>query len=166
MDNQSSKHLGLVILTLAYPLTHYIFIHIPNPVLPSANLALNMIFPILAGYFYGPLSGAVAGAIGTGLAAFAGPDIYDALSILPHALMGYAAGLAGGSRSQFAGALSIIIGHLLNILFYWRFDLIPFDHTEILLLGLLTETTIDVVAIILLIVFLQKPLYRDKELRW
>ena len=80
--------------------------------------------------------------------------------------MGYAAGLAGGSRSQFAGALSIIIGHLLNILFYWRFDLIPFDHTEILLLGLLTETTIDVVAIILLIVFLQKPLYRDKELRW
>jgi uncharacterized membrane protein len=166
VDNQHGRHLGLIILTLAYPLTHYIFVHIPNPVVPSANLALNMIFPILAGYFYGPLSGVVAGAIGTGLAAFAGPDMYDALSILPHALMGYAAGLAGESRSQFAGALSIILGHLLNILFYWRFDLIPFGHVDTLLLGLLTETTIDVVAIILLIVFLQKTLYTDKEQRW
>ncbi|MFT3893496.1 MAG: ECF transporter S component [Anaerolineales bacterium] len=166
MDNPNGKHLGLIILTLAYPLTHYIFIHIPNPVVPSANLALNMIFPILAGYFYGPLSGAIAGAVGTGLSALAGPDMYDALSILPHALMGYTAGLAGESQSQFAGALSIIIGHLLNILFYWRFGLIPFEHVGILLLGLLTETTIDVVAIILLIVFLQKPFYRDKELRW
>jgi uncharacterized membrane protein len=166
VDDPNRKHLGLILLTLAYPLTHYIFVHIPNPVVPSANLALNMIFPILAGYFYGPISGAIAGAVGTGLAALAGPDVYDMLSILPHTIMGCAAGLAGRSQSQFGAALSIIIGHLLNILFYWRFDLIPLDHAGILLLGLLTETTIDVVAIILFIVFLQKQLYREKEQRW
>lgn len=153
-------------LTLAYPITHFIFVHLPNPVVPSANLALNMVFPILAGYFLGPLSGAFAGAVGTGLSALLGADIYDALSILPHAIMGCAAGLAGGSKSQFIAALSIIYGHLLNILFYWRFALITFDHAGTLLLGLLTETTIDVVAIILIIVFFQTRLYREKERRW
>lgn len=166
MDNPKNNHLGLIFLTLAYPITHFVFVHIPNPVVPSANLALNMIFPILAGYFYGPISGVIAGAVGTGLAAFIGADIYDALSILPHAVMGLVAGLAGRSQSQFVAAISVVYGHLLNILFYWRFELITVDHLGTLLLGLLTETTIDIVAIILFIVFLQKQLYRDKEQRW
>ena len=133
---------------------------------PSANLALNMIFPILAGYFYGPMSGAVAGLIGTGLSALVGADIFDAVSILPHAIMGYLAGLAGASRAQFTAALSILSGHILNILFYWRLDLITFDHVGTLLLGLLTETTVDVVAIVLAIVILQNKLYRETEQRW
>ena len=166
MDNPKSKHLSLIFLTLAYPLTHFIFVHLPNPFVPSANLALNMVFPILAGYFFGPLSGAFAGAVGTGLSALLGADPYDALSILPHATMGYIAGLAGGSRSQFMAALSIVSGHVLNILFYWRFDLVTFDNMGTLLLGLITETTVDLVAIILIIVFFQKHLYRENELRW
>jgi len=166
MENSRRGHLGLVILTLAYPLTHFIVQYIPNPFVPSADIALNMIFPILAGYFYGPMSGAMAGALGTGLSAWLGADLYDLAAILPHALMGAAAGLAGELRAQFPAAFSILIGHLLNILSYWRFGLLTFEHLNTLLLGLLTETTIDVVATILLIVLLQRWLYKEKEFRW
>lgn len=157
---------GFIVLTLAYPVAHFVVAKIPNPFVPSANLALNMIFPILAGYFYGPISGAIAGAIGTGFSALMANDIYDAMSILPHAIMGYVAGLAGTSHSQFPAALSILSGHILNILFYLRFDLLTIDDAGILLLGLLTETTIDVVAIVLLIVLLQKSLYQEADHRW
>jgi uncharacterized membrane protein len=166
VDKSKENIIGLTLLTLAYPLTHFLFAHIPNPIVPSANLALNMIFPVLAGYFYGPISGAVAGAIGTGLSALIGPDMFDMVSILPHAVMGCAAGAIGGTRSQFKAALTIIIGHLLNIFFYWRVDLITTDRFGTLFLGLITETTIDLVAIILLIVLLQKKLYNDSQQRW
>ncbi len=164
--HKKSIDTGFIVLTLAYPIAHFVVAKIPNPFVPSANLALNMIFPILVGYFYGPISGAIAGAIGAGLSALIAADIYDAMSILPHAIMGYVAGLAGATRSQFPAALSILCGHLLNILFYWRFDLLTMDNVGILFLGLLTETTIDVVAIVLLIVILQKQLYREVDQRW
>jgi uncharacterized membrane protein len=165
---QASKHrnAGLIILTLAYPLTHFIVHYIPNPIIPTANIALNMIFPILAGYFYGPVSGALAGALGTGLSAIVGADIYDAMSILAHTLMGVAAGMTGKSRSQFRTGLTIIIGHALNILFFWRFDLLVIKDVGTLVLALVTETTVDMVAIILMIVLLQKWLYRGAEQRW
>lgn len=166
MQTRKRVDTGFIVLTLAYPVAHFVVAKIPNPFVPSANLALNMIFPVLAGYFYGPLSGAIIGAIGTGLSALIGADVYDAMSILPHAIMGYVAGLAGATRAQFPSALSILCGHLLNILFYWRFDLLTIDDAGILFLGLLTESTIDVVAIVLFIVVLQKQLYREADQRW
>lgn len=147
-------------------MTHYLVEYIPNPLVPSASLAINMIFPILAGYFYGPLSGGVAGLLGTGLSALIAPDIYDALAVLPHTFMGFTAGLAGNSRSQFLAALSILIGHALNILFFWRFDYLSIESPFILFLGLLTETTVDIVAVILFIVLFHKKLYRDDDQRW
>lgn len=159
-------NLGLILLTLAYPITHFIVRYIPNPFVPTANLALNMIFPVLAGYFYGPVSGALAGALGTGLSAFFGGDIYDAMSIVPHATMGMAAGWLGATRSQTAAALTIVLGHVLNLMFYWRFGLLSLDHPETLALGITTETTVGVVAIVLLIVLFQKWLYREPERRW
>lgn len=158
--------LGLVILTLAYPVAYYFVRHIPNPLVPNANLAINMIFPILAGYFYGPFSGAVAGMFGAMLSGILVPDLYDALAIFPHTLMGAAAGWAGGKQRQFLAAFSVTIGHVLNILFFWRFGLLMVEKPFTLVLGLITETTIDVVAVILLIVLLQKTLYREEEQRW
>lgn len=167
MERSRHWHIGLIILTLAYPLTHFIVQKIPNPFVPSANIALNMIFPILAGYFYGPVSGALAGLIGTGVAALLGPDSYDLLSILPHTLMGAAAGLVGMNHThQFRTALTIFVGHTFNIIFYWRFGMLDFGHVNTLLLGLLTESTIDIVAIVLLIVLLKKWLYQEPEQRW
>jgi hypothetical protein len=161
----NKKMIGLSVLTLAYPLTHYFVQYIPNPLVPHAILAINMIFPILAGYFFGPVSGAIAGAFGTGISAFISPDIYDALAILPHAIMGLLAGIAGNSEARFPGAFSILAGHILNILFFWRFGFLEFNEKYTLFLGLITESTIDIVAIILLIVLLQ-PFAYEKEKRW
>ncbi|MBN8658714.1 MAG: hypothetical protein J0M11_23455 [Anaerolineae bacterium] len=145
---------------------HYFVGYIPNPLVPRASLAINMIFPILAGYFYGSLSGALAGLLGTGLSALLAPDIYDALAVLPHTVMGFIAGLAGNSRSQFLAALSVLVGHALNILFFWRFEYLSIESPFILFLGLLTETTVDIVAVILFIVLFHKKLYRDDDQRW
>lgn len=166
VEGRKREYMGLIVLTLAYPLTHFPIQYIPNPFVPNANIALNMIFPILAGYFYGPVSGGLAGLLGTGISAFIVPDIFDAMAILPHTLMGIAAGWAGASRSQFVAAISVVIGHALNILFYWRFDLLVIDHPDTLIIGLTTETTIDVVATILMIVLLQRWLYKETGQRW
>lgn len=157
--------IGLGILILAYPLTHYVVQYIPNPLVPNAILAMNMIFPVLAGYFFGPVSGAIAGAFGTGFSALLAPDVYDALAILPHMTMGLLAGIAGNSRLQFLAALSVVVGHILNVLFFWRLGFLEFNEGYTLFLGLVTESTIDIVAIVLLIVLLQPFLY-EKEQRW
>lgn len=168
IQTKESRHWypGLIILTLAYPLTHIIVHYIPNPVVPSANIALNMMFPILAGYFYGPVSGAIAGALGTGISAILAPDLYDAMSILPHAIMGIAAGYTGAGRNQLLTGLTVLIGHTLNVFVYWRFNLLVIDHLNTLFLGIITETTIDLVAIILAIVLLHKRLYKENIQRW
>lgn len=164
--HKGRPYLGLLIFILAYPAAHFIVQYVPNPFVPDANLAINMIFPVVAGYLYGPVSGALAGLLGTGLSAVVVPDIYDALAVLPHTLMGIAAGIAGKSRQQLLSALCILIGHALNILFFWRYDLLEIKSAFVLTLGLVTETTIDVVAIIFLIVLLQKWVYRENEQRW
>ncbi|HNT24316.1 MAG TPA: ECF transporter S component [Anaerolineales bacterium] len=158
---------GLFVLGLAYAGGAYLVRYIPNPMVPGALLALNMVFPVLAGYFYGPLSGAVVGALGTALAALLRADLYDAVAILPHAVMGAAAGLAGDRRNDFLAALSVLVGHLLNLLFFLRLGLmsIPSTTLGVTLLGLTTEVTIDVVAIMLLIVVLKRWLYQEKG-RW
>lgn len=163
---KTRSYSGLVVFVLAYPAAYYFVQYIPNPLVPNANLAINMIFPILAGYFYGPFSGAVAGLVGTALSGVLMMDIYDALAVFPHTLMGAAAGWAGDRQRQFLSAFSVLIGHMLNIFFFWRFDLLTFERPFTLVLGLLTETTIDVVAIIFLIVLLQKKLYREDAQRW
>lgn len=160
------SYLGLLFFVLAYPATHYFVQYIPNPFVPNANLAMNMIFPVLAGYFYGPLSGAVTGLLGTGLSAVIVPDVYDALSILPHTLMGIIAGLMGKPRLQFLSALSVLVGHALNVIFYWRFGQLEVTNLFVLVLGLITETTIDVVAIMLLMILFHKHIYREDEQRW
>lgn len=163
---KTRSYLGLVLFILAYPAAYYFVKFIPNPLVPNANLAINMIFPILAGYFYGPFSGALAGMLGTALSGVLMTDIYDALAIFPHTLMGAAAGWAGDRQRQFLSAFSVLIGHVLNVIFFWRFDLLTFERPFTLALGLLTETTIDVVAVIFFIVLLQKKLYREDGRRW
>lgn len=160
------RHSGLILLTLAYPLAHFVVCYIPNPFVPSANLALNMIFPVLAGYFYGPVSGALAGVVGTALAAVAGADVYDALSILPHGVMGFVAGTIAGASSQIAAALSLLVGHALNVFVYWCFGMLTFQHVHAMVLGLVTETTIGVVATMLLILLLHTRVYRSAGERW
>ena len=153
-------------MTIAYPIAHALVANIPNPFVAQANVALNMIFPVLAGYFLGSVSGGIAGAVGTGLLALYSGDVYDALAILPHAVMGATAGWLGAMRARIPAALTLLLEHGLNLAFYWRFGLLSLDHPETLALGIITETTVGVVAIVLTIITLNTRLYREGELRW
>ena len=162
------RSIGLLVFTLLYPATSYIVQHIPNPMLKQEGsfLALNMIFIVLAGYFYGPLSGAFAGSVGTALSAVLRQDMYDAVAILPHTFMGIGAGWAGDRRLPLLGGFSIIIGHFLNMTLYIGGEMVVIQPGEAgaITLGLATETMIDVVAIMLVITMFKKWLYHTQ--RW
>lgn len=166
MQSPTKRWVGVSGLTLLYPVVAYIVTYIPNPMVPGAIVALNMIFPVLAGHFYGPISGAVAGCLGTALATLLSGSQFEAYSIFPHTLMGFTAGWIGQFRSEFASAATILIGHLLNILFYVRIGLmfVPAAQLGVTLLGLISEVMIDIVAIVLLIFLFKRWLYREE--RW
>ncbi|MHA1720504.1 MAG: ECF transporter S component [Promethearchaeota archaeon] len=166
----NEKTIGITVGTLFYPLLSFIVKYIPNPMVPGAIIALNMIFPVLTGYFYGWKSGTVAGAVGTAISAFIRNSIWDALAIFPHALMGYTAGLIYSKfHSDLATSLSIFVGHFFNILFYIRFGLLTIATADIgiTILGILTEAMLDIIAIVLVMNLLKKCLlHTDKETRW
>ncbi len=166
MKPQTRRLVGIVVFTLIYPATAFVVKYIPNPMVPGAIVALNMIVPVLAGYFYGPVSGALAGGAGTAISALLRASMFDAMAVFPHAVMGAAAGWAGKSRSEVLSAATIIIGHALNMLFYLRLGVltVPPERVSLTLLGLAAETMVDIVAIILVILLLKKHLYQKE--RW
>ncbi len=166
MQSPTKRWIGVSMFTLLYPLGAYIVRYIPNPMVPGAFVALNMIFPVLAGHFYGPFSGALAGCLGTALSALLSGSQFGAFSVFPHTLMGFTAGWAGQFRSEFSTASTILIGHLLNILFYIRMGLLVISADEVgaSLLGLLSEIMIDIVAIVLMIFLFKRWLYSEE--RW
>jgi uncharacterized membrane protein len=166
MKQQTKQVIGIAVFTLLYPAMAYIVKYIPNPMVPGAIVALNMILPVLAGYFYGPLSGAVTGGVGTALSALLRASLFDGTAIFPHILMGAAAGWMGKSRAEILSSTTILIGHILNMLFFLRLGVItiPPDRVASTLLGLATETMIDIVAIVLVIALLKRWLYQEH--RW
>ena len=166
LNKNKNLIIGVIGFTLLYPLFG-LLIKIPNPMVPGAIIALNMVFPVLAGYFYGPKSGFFAGGIGTALASLIGASIWDGLAIFPHIVMGLTAGwVITKSRSDFLCSLTIIIGHTVNILFFVRLELmsISIDNIGDILLGLLTETMIDIIVILFLTSILKRWLFQKE--RW
>ncbi len=161
-----SRIAGIILFTLLYPATAPLTRFVPNPMVPGADVALNMIIPVLAGYFFGPLSGAAAGGIGAAIAALIQADLFDCMAILPHAIMGLLAGWAGNHRLDMAAAGSVVVGHFLNLLFFTRLGLMVISREQIggVILGLVTETSIDIVAVILVIALIKNQLYRKD--RW
>lgn len=162
----NARLVGIAVLTLLYPLLDPLTRFLPNPMVPGASVALNMIFPVLAGYFYGPLSGAAAGSLGTGLSALVWASSYDGAAVLPHLLMGLAGGWVGQYRSEILAALTILVGHALNMLFFLRLGLLTIapDQVGPTLLGLAAETMVDIVAIVLIAILFKSWLYQEK--RW
>jgi len=161
MNAQKKRWLGVIIFTLLYPATSQFFTsYLPNPMVPGATIALNMIFPVLAGYFYGAAGGAVAGGVGTALAALGRVSLFDGMAILPHAVMGIAAGWTGQRRADLLASLTILIGHGLNMLFFLRLKLITIapEDVGLTLVGLAAEALVDMVAIVLMITLLKKPM--------
>jgi uncharacterized membrane protein len=122
---------------------------LPNPMVPGANIALNMTVVVIAGILLGPLPGALVGLIGTTLNAISpAGNAFEYAAILPHTIMGLSAGWLARINRPVA-AFAIIVGHLLNILAFLVAGLLPANQLAVTIfsVGLLTETVIDLVVI-------------------
>lgn len=162
----SKRFLVLGALTILYPLTTLLVQEIPNPMLVDGYLALNMVFPVLAGFLLGPRSGALSGGVGTALAALLYQSPFDAAAIIPHSIMGLAAGLLGRKGSELPTSLALVLGHALNMCVFLAFGLIEVrpQDTVPLLLGLGTEAMVGIAVVALAGQLLKGFLYRHD--RW
>ena len=167
MKPNKKQLIGILVFTLLFPVLGSLVQYIPNPMVPGAIISLNMIIPILAGYFYGPFSGLVVGGTGTLLAALLQANQFYLAGVYSMALMGVLAGWVGRNyRSEVLSAATILVGHAANILILICMGMlvIPPERVGVTLLGLATESMIDIVAAVLLMVILKRWLYQNK--RW
>ncbi len=164
-DTHTHSHIrwGLVASSVAaYVVMGALVSNIPNPMFPDAILALNMIVIVIAGYFGGPHTGALVGLLGT-LCNFLikipliGFDPYEAAAILPHTCMGFVAGRVGETRSRIGTALTVLVGHGLNLLFFVPLGLLPVSmlFSAILWTGLLAEVAVGLILTALIIGIVQ-----------
>lgn len=159
----STRQIAYVaVLAAVYVVLGQVVRFIPNPMVPGAIIALNMVVVVIAGILLGPATGALVGLIGTAVNGFLTPagNAFERAAVIPHAIMGLTAGLVG-RRSVFLGSLCIIVGHVLNILVFIVARLLPATEVTgaVFLVGLLFETVVDVV-VILIAVRLLRPLIR------
>ncbi|HXF82604.1 MAG TPA: ECF transporter S component [bacterium] len=134
---------------------------IPNPMVPGANVALNMTVVVIAGILLGPTAGGLVGLIGTLLNALSpAGNAYEYWAIVPHGIMGLAAGAARRAPLVLA-ALTIVVGHALNIIAFVIAGLLPANQVtaSVFSVGLLVEVVIDVV-VISVVVPLLRPLLK------
>lgn len=108
--------LPVVLLVLLYILLGNARSVQPNPIVPGAIVAVNMVVPVLAGIFYGPWAGLAVGAVGTfaNTLSPAGNE-FEMLAILPHAVMGLLAGLLSRRYPTPVAAFALLFGHMANI---------------------------------------------------
>ncbi|MDR7417440.1 MAG: ECF transporter S component [Armatimonadota bacterium] len=142
------------------------FVHlIPNPMVPGAIIALNMVVIVIAGILFGPGVGAIVGLAGTAVNGFltASGNPFEQAAVIPHIIMGIAAGLAA-RRSVMTGSLTILVGHGLNVYVFLARGLMPADTVfgPLFLSGLLFETVVDVV-VVLFAVPLLRPLLKPAQ---
>ena len=154
----------IAVLAAVYVVLGQLVRFIPNPMVPGAIIALNMVVVVIAGILLGPVAGALVGLIGTGVNSISpAGNAFEVAAIIPHAIMGFVAGWVGGRVPTFIAALTIIVGHVLNVLVFILAGLMPANQmtATIFSLGLLVEVVVDV-AVIVLAVPLLRPLVRAK----
>ncbi len=132
---------------------------LPNPMVPGAIIAINMVVVVIAGILFGPTVGAFVGLVGTLVNAVLSPSgsrAFEFAAIIPHTIMGLTAGLL--ARINWAvAAFAIIVGHLLNILVFVLVKLLPVNQMALTIfsVGLLVETVIDLIVIWLVVALLR-----------
>ncbi|HSB69037.1 MAG TPA: ECF transporter S component [Candidatus Methylomirabilis sp.] len=125
----------------------------PNPFIPGAIIAVNMVIPVLSGILFGRLAGLLVGLLGTSLNAISpAGSLFELLSIIPHGIMGWVAGHFRQRMPTPILACSLIVGHGLNILMYVLFGALSFASLLHLTFwyGLTYETFAGVVAVTIL----------------
>jgi uncharacterized membrane protein len=122
----------------------------PNPFIPGAIVAVNMVVPVLAGILFGAPTGFLAGVLGTALNALSpAGSAFERLAILPHGIMGYAAGWLRGRAPAPIAALALLVGHVLNLALFALFHLMPVGALAgpALWTGIVYETLIGVMSV-------------------
>jgi uncharacterized membrane protein len=125
----------------------------PNPFIPGAIIAVNMVIPVLAGILFGRVAGLLVGLLGTLLNAITpAGSLFEFLSIVPHGIMGWVAGHFRERMPTLILACSLIVGHGLNILAYVLFGALSFASLLHLTFwyGLAYETFAGVIAVSIL----------------
>ena len=125
----------------------------PNPFIPGAVIAVNMVVPVLTGILFGRVPGLLVGLLGTLLNAVSpAGSLFEFLSIVPHGIMGWVAGHFRARVPTPILACSVIVGHGLNILMYVLFGALSFASLLHLTFwyGLAYESFAGVVAVTIL----------------
>ena len=158
----STRQIAYVaVLAALYVVLGQVVRFIPNPMVPGAIIALNMVVVVIAGLILGPTAGALVGLVGTLInAASPAGNPFEWAAVIPHTIMGITAGLARRAPVVL-GALTIILGHVLNIVAFIIAGLLPGNQVTatIFSAGLALEVVIDVI-VISIIVPLLRPLLR------
>lgn len=157
MNLQTTRNkeiLQIVVLVVLYILIGNARSIQPNPVVPGAVIAVNMIVPIIGGILFGWRVGALVGLLGTFINAFtpAGNE-FEFAAIIPHGVMGFIAGYYHEKFPVPLVAASIIIGHIFNILMFLSFGLLPFTSLNSLRFwyGLGFEALAGIISIVVII---------------
>ncbi|MBX7057641.1 MAG: ECF transporter S component [Leptospirales bacterium] len=91
-----------------------------NPFFPGASISVNRIVPVLGGVLFGPWAGLAVGLLGTAFNAVSpGGGYFEWLSILPHALMGLAAGILARMTPTPLPMLAVYLGIALQAAAFW-----------------------------------------------
>ena len=139
----------------AYVVMGLLLTDLPNPMLPGAILALNMTVIVIAGGLAGPRVGLATGFFGTAITyllklMMGRPDLFELYAILPHTVMGGVAGLVAlGEVSRITIALTILVGHALNLGTFILHGLMPAAllRESSFWNGLLAEVLLDILLI-------------------
>ena len=107
----------------------------PNPIIPGAVIAVNMVVPVIAGVLFGARAGLLVGVVGTLINSFipGASDlvekdlIFERLAVIPHGIMGLCAGLLRDRFPTPIVAGTLFIGHILNIFMFGVYGLISFS---------------------------------------
>ena len=155
----------IAVLAAVYVVLGQLVRFIPNPMVPGAIIALNMVVVVIAGILLGPVAGALVGLIGTGVNAISpAGNAFEVAAIIPHGIMGLVAGWVGGRVPTIIAALTIIVGHVLNVLVFILAGLMPANQmtATVFSVGLLAEVVADIVVIIILVPVL-RPLVKGRQ---
>lgn len=164
MPNKSVHLYSIISYSILYNILFLFVNFIPNPAVPNGYIAVNMIIPVVAGYLLGPMSGFLVGAFGVSINALINASPITVTAIFPVMVMGYLAGYIGKSRNIVIASLTIIVGHGLNILYFYRHGLIEIQNIPLMSLSILSESAFDTVLIVMLL-SLSSRKYYQKE-RW
>ncbi len=141
----------LFVMVLIYVLLGNLNSLVANLIVPGAVVAVNMIIVVLAGILFGKEVGLLTGLMGTSINGVIAGSNFEYASIIPHLIMGWAAGKIREKKGLIGSSLAIIIGHALNVIAYLIAGLMTQeDINNTFWKGLTYEALFGIISIIII----------------